>query len=172
MHGVSWVKKRSGLRQRVHRWLEFDQVGTVWVYLWTSGHPVVKFFGLAVKIFDDGTDPHAEDVQDKYWVQFGEFRLFGPFYNEDYAVELARLVGAELGVRCDAQPREHPAEGNVVRPGERVPSGEQPSVARKVIDEPVPKRERSEKPRPPKDREPDPAPPQRSRLPAPPKYGE
>lgn len=170
MHGVSWLRKRSGLRKRAHRWLEFDQVGSVWVYWRTNGSPF-KFMGLELRLNKFRQKVEFEEDEDCYWVCFGEFRVFGPFYRPEYASELAGLLAADLGVKCDPTPREHPASGQVVRPGER--AAREVTPAMQVLEEPLPARERDAEPppRPPREREPAPEPKSKRRLPPPPRYG-
>lgn len=133
LHGVSWIIKRSGLRQRAHRWLTFAQVGSVWVYHWTNRPDGIRFSfgpsgfnvqggGLRFSMDTSERRPHQRALDheepDRYWVCLGEFRLFGPFYRSSYASDLAGHVGAELGLPCDTTPRREPRRGQIAEPGE------------------------------------------------------
>ncbi len=133
LHGVSWIIKRSGLRQRAHRWLTFAQVGSVWVYHWTNRPDGIRFsFGpsgfnvqggglrFSLDTSENRTHQRALDHEepDRYWVCLGEFRLFGPFYRSSYASDLAGHVGAALGLPCDTTPRREPRPGQIAEPGE------------------------------------------------------
>ncbi|GMU56442.1 MAG: hypothetical protein AMXMBFR33_55880 [Candidatus Xenobia bacterium] len=167
LHGVSWIIKRSGLRQRAHRWLTFAQVGSVWVYHWTNRPDGIRFSfgpsgfnvqggGLRFSMDTSEHRPHQRALDheepDRYWTCLGEFRLFGPFYRASYASDLAGHVGAELGLPCDTTPRREPRQGQIAEPGEgdEVDEVERPSrIARAREPEPPQGEPQTRAPEPP-----------------------
>ncbi|MCE7873181.1 hypothetical protein DYH09_22785 [bacterium CPR1] len=161
LHGVSWIIKRSGLRQRAHRWLTFNQVGSVWVYHWTNRPDGIRFsFGLSGFNFQGAglgismdTSEHLNHQRsldhqepDRYWTCLGEFRLFGPFYRTSYASDLAGHLAGALGLPCDTTPRRQPRAGQIASPSEPEefeppPRDEPPSNAEPLPPTPKPKAE-------------------------------